>query len=66
MLWGLIPAGAAVAAFGLLFHMQGRGMVGPEQSFMHNSPDWFGYGVWMLVAGVVVAGTGAFLHHSGR
>ena len=60
MLRGLIPAGAAVAAFGLLFHMQGRGVVGPEQSFMYASPEWFGYGLWLLLVGAAMAGTGVF------
>ena len=61
MFRGLIPAGVAIAAFGLLFHMQGRGVVGPEQSFMYNSPDWFAYGIWILAAGAALAGAGALL-----
>lgn len=61
MLGGMIPAGAAIAAFGLLFHLQGRGAVGPEASFMYNSPDWFVYGIWILGAGAAVSGAGALL-----
>ena len=57
----MIPVGATIAAFGLLFHLQGRGMVGPEASFMYNSPDWWGYGIWILAAGATVSGAGVLL-----
>jgi MYXO-CTERM domain-containing protein len=57
----LMLAGAAVAALGLLFHMQGRGVVGPEQSFMYSSPDWLQYGIWIAAAGVVMVGAGLLL-----
>lgn len=66
MSWTMIPAGVVIAAFGLLFHLQGRGVVGPEASFMYNSPDWFGYGVWILVAGAAVSGTGVLLRLRSR
>ena len=62
----LILAGAAVAALGLLFHMQGRGVVGPEQSFMYNSPDWLQYGILLAAAGATMAGAGLFLRRRGR
>lgn len=66
MSWGMIPAGVAIAAFGLLFHLQGRGVVGPEASFMYNSPDWLGYGIWILAAGAAVSGAGVLLRLRSR
>ena len=48
---GVTLAGGVLAAAGIIFHMQGRGVVGPEQSFMYNSPDWIQYGVWLVAAG---------------
>ena len=66
MSWTMILAGVVIAAFGLLFHLQGRGVVGPEVSFMYNSPDWFGYGIWILAAGAAVSGTGVLLRLRSR
>ena len=66
MLRSMIPAGAAIAAFGLLFHLQGRGVVGPESSFMYSSPDWLGYGVWIIAAGAAVSGAGVLLRLRSR
>ena len=57
----LMLAGAAVAALGLLFHMQGRGVVGPEQSFMYSSPDWLQYGIWIAAVGIAMVGSGLLL-----
>lgn len=62
----LILAGAAIMALGLFFHMQGRGVVGPEQSFMYSSPDWLQYGIWIAAAGAAMAGAGLFLRRRGR
>ena len=66
MMLALILAGATVAALGLLFHMQGRGAVGPEQSFMYSSPDWIQYGTWIAAAGAAMVCAGLFLRHRGR
>lgn len=66
MMFTLILAGAAVAALGLLFHMQGRGMVGPEQSFMYSSPDWIQYGTWIATAGAAMICAGLLLRRRGR
>ena len=44
--------------FGLLFHLQGMAVVGPETSFMYESPEWEAYGIAIMIAGVVTAGAG--------
>ena len=57
-------AGAAMVGFGALFHMQGRGVVGPEQSFMYQNPDWITHGVLIGVAGIALACAGTILSKS--
>lgn len=54
----LIIIGAVVGIFGSVFHLQGRSMVGPESSFMHSNPEWVGYGLQMIIAGIVILGAG--------
>lgn len=54
----LVLAGAAAAALGALFHLQGRSLAGPEQSFMYASPEWEVNGLLIVAAGAaaIVAG----------
>jgi len=54
----LIIIGAVVGIFGSVFHLQGRSMVGPESSFMYSNPEWVGYGLQMIIAGIVILGAG--------
>ncbi len=54
----LIIIGAVVGIFGSIFHLQGRSMVGPESSFMYSNPEWVGYGLQMIIAGIVILGAG--------
>lgn len=55
----LIAAGLVTATMGVVFHLQGQSVLGPESSFMYSSPEWVAYGVWMLVVGLAVACAGA-------
>lgn len=66
MMRALVLAGAAVAALGLLFHMQGRGVVGPEYSFMYSSPDWIQHGTWIAAAGAAMICAGLLLRRRSR
>jgi len=54
----LIIIGAVVGIFGAVFHLQGRSMVGPESSFMYSNPEWVGYGLQMIIVGIVIFGAG--------
>lgn len=50
----VMSAGVAGVVSGIIFHLQGRAVMGPEASFMYNNPDWQGYGVVILAAGLVM------------
>lgn len=62
----IILAGAIMIAFGVLFQFQGRGVVGPESSFMYYNKDWIYYGIGIVVFGVLVCGLGVFLYIRSR
>ncbi|WP_249111104.1 hypothetical protein [Nitrosopumilus sp. K4] len=46
---------------GIIFHLQGNSIVGPESSFMYSNPDWITYGLEISIAGVVITGIGFLL-----
>ena len=50
--------GFIIMIFGLIFHLQGQSIVGPESSFMYSNPDWITYGIQILIIGIVILGTG--------
>lgn len=50
-----VAAGAAACAAGIVFHLQGLALVGPESSFMYASQEWEYYGLQMASAGAAVA-----------
>ncbi|QUC65055.1 hypothetical protein NsoK4_01930 [Nitrosopumilus sp. K4] len=53
---GIIPL-----IMGIIFHLQGNSIVGPESSFMYSNPDWITYGLEISIAGVVITGIGFLL-----
>lgn len=62
----IIIAGAIIVAFGVLFQFQGRGVVGPESSFMYYNRDWIYYGIAIILAGAAICGSGVFLYVRAR
>jgi len=50
---GLVIIGSITGIFGIIFHLQGRSIIGPESSFMHSNPDWITYGIQILVIGTI-------------
>ncbi|AFS83161.1 hypothetical protein [Candidatus Nitrosopumilus sediminis] len=46
--------GIIIIIFGLIFHLQGQSIVGPESSFMYSNPDWITYGIQMIAGGIIV------------
>ncbi len=54
----LVIIGIIILIFGLIFHLQGQSVVGPESSFMYSNPDWITYGIQIAIAGIIIVGTG--------
>ena len=50
--------GIIIGIFGLIFHLQGQSIVGPESSFMYANPEWVSYGLQIMIAGIVILGVG--------
>ena len=50
--------GFIIMIFGVIFHLQGQSIVGPESSFMYSNPDWVTYGIQISIIGIVIFGTG--------
>jgi len=56
----LLTIGTIIVIFGIIFHLQGQSVIGPESSFMYSNPDWITYGIQIAIAGIIiiVIGTG--------
>jgi hypothetical protein len=50
--------GVIIGLAGLIFHLQGQSIVGPESSFMYANPEWTSYGLQIMVTGIVILSTG--------
>lgn len=62
----IITTGAIILAAGIIFHLQGQGIVSPEQSFMYTNPDWITYGLQIVILGILIicAGIGVGFYKS--
>ena len=54
----IVIVGIIIGIFGLIFHLQGQSIVGPEASFMYANPEWVSYGLQIMIAGIVILGIG--------
>ncbi|MGQ0376470.1 MAG: hypothetical protein ACT4OW_03075 [Nitrososphaerota archaeon] len=50
----IISIGSIILAFGIIFHLQGQGIVGPQGSFMYENPSWITYGLQISVIGILI------------
>ena len=57
----IIGLGIVVLVLGVIFHLQGQGIVGPESSFMYTNPQWITYGMQIAILGMVICGIGIAL-----
>lgn len=57
----LVVIGSIISVFGLIFHLQGQAVLGPESSFMYSNPDWVTLGIQIAIAGFVITGIGGFV-----
>jgi hypothetical protein len=58
--------GAIFALSGLVFTLQGYGIVGPTSSFMYQSQTWFYQGIGILALGLVVLGVAFFFRKANK
>ena len=50
----LVIAGAIITVLGIIFAAQGKGILGPRQSFMVNNPRWIIYGSAIAIIGLIM------------
>jgi uncharacterized membrane protein YcjF (UPF0283 family) len=54
----LVIIGAIILIFGLIFHLQGHSVIGPESSFMYSNPEWITYGIQIVIVGIIIVAAG--------
>ena len=50
--------GTIIFILGIIFHLQGQSVVGPESSFMYANPEWISYGIQIATLGIIISGVG--------
>ncbi len=50
--------GAIIVRLGLVLHLQGQSVIGPESSFMYSNPEWITYGIQIVIAGIIIVAAG--------
>ena len=48
--------GGIILVLGMVFHLQGHSVVGPESSFMYSNPEWTTYGIQIIIVGMATIG----------
>ncbi len=57
--WTIIGTiGVIIFFLGIIFHLQGQSIVGPESSFMYANPEWISYGIQIAISGLLIIGLG--------
>jgi uncharacterized membrane protein len=54
----VMTIGIIVIVLGIIFHLQGQAIVGPESSFMYSNPEWITYGLQISIVGILIIGFG--------
>ncbi|AFS81241.1 hypothetical protein NKOR_06840 [Candidatus Nitrosopumilus koreensis AR1] len=57
----LIGTGFIIGILGIIFHLQGQSVVGPESSFMYSNPKWTTYGIQIVVIGIIITSSGIII-----
>jgi hypothetical protein len=58
----VIITGIIILIMGMIFHLQGKSIVGPESSFMYSNPQWVTYGIEIAILGGVILVVGVSLN----
>jgi len=53
--------GTIIFILGIIFHLQGQSVVGPESSFMYANPEWISYGIQIAISGIIISGVGIII-----
>ena len=54
----IVIIGTIILIFGLIFHLQGQSVIGPESSFMYSNPEWITYGIQIVIVGIIIVAAG--------
>jgi len=54
----LAVIGIVILLAGIIFHLQGQAILGPESSFMYSNPDWITKGQQIAIGGLGILGIG--------
>ena len=54
----VIVTGIIIMIMGVIFHLQGQSVLGPESSFMYSNPQWATYGIQIAVFGGIILAVG--------
>ena len=54
----MVLLGIIIFILGIIFHLQGQSVVGPESSFMYANPEWISYGIQIAISGIIISGIG--------
>ncbi len=57
----MVTIGTIISIMGIIFHLQGRSIVGPESSFMYSNPEWISYGIQIAIIGIFILGVGIYI-----
>ena len=57
----IIIVGGIIGISGVIFHLQGQSIVGPESSFMYSNPDWITLGIQIAITGLIIIISGAII-----
>ena len=49
----IVMIGIIVIILGIIFNFQGKGVIGPETSFMYENEEWDNYGIFISMIGVI-------------
>ena len=58
---GIIIFGTLILGLGIIFHLQGQSIVGPQSSFMYSNPEWITYGIQIAIIGIIIIISGIII-----
>jgi len=53
--------GTTMLIFGIISHLQGQSVVGPDTSFRYSNPEWVTYGTEIATIGIILITIGIII-----